>query len=193
MSRNELQDSSQRSHVRSKKVEATADSLPQLMLPRRREERDPYSRGEAHGWRDAWGLGSVQSISRPSFPRLLHPRCSASACYLQNLCMIWMRLPVFRPQVRFGNLDLLGRRDVHVTLVPMPGIEAKTTQDTLVIIIDDLGERKQAELTLKRYTAYLEPMADLRGGSHGRAQDHGSGWSRGSDTSTHSNMKQALP
>ena len=58
------------------------------------------------------------------------------------------------------TFDLFLRRDVHVTLVPILD-QAKTAQDTLVIIIDDISERKQAELTLKRYTAYLEPMADL--------------------------------
>jgi len=56
--------------------------------------------------------------------------------------------------------DVVLRRDVHVTLVPILD-QAKTAPDRLVIVIEDISERKQAELTLRRYSARLETMNEL--------------------------------
>ena len=136
--------------------EATADSLPQLICLV--DKNGSVIR--ANRVVETWGLGSVQSISGLHFHRLLHPRCSAYSCYLQNLLHDLDAVTSLGRRSDLETFDLFLRRDVHVTLVPILD-QAKTAQDTLVIIIDDISERKQAELTLKRYTAYLEPMADL--------------------------------
>ena len=59
----------------------TADSLPQLICLV--DKNGSIIR--ANRVVETWGLGSVQSISGLHFHRLLHPRCSAYSCYLQNL------------------------------------------------------------------------------------------------------------
>jgi hypothetical protein len=59
------------------------------------------------------------------------------------------------------TFDSVLRRDVHVTLAPILD-RAKTAQDTLVIIIEDISECKQAELRLRPYTARVETVGDLQ-------------------------------
>ena len=58
------------------------------------------------------------------------------------------------------TFDPVLRRDVHVTLAPILD-RANTSEDRLVIVIEDISDRKQAELTLRRYTARMETVDDL--------------------------------
>ena len=137
--------------------EATADSLPQLICLV--DERGSIIR--ANRVVETWGLGSVRSISGLHFHRLLHPRCPGVFCYLQNLLQDTSALTSSGHRSDLETFDSVLRRDVHVTLAPILD-RAKTAQDTLVIIIEDISECKQAELRLRPYTTRVETVGDLQ-------------------------------
>ena len=131
--------------------EATVDSLPQFVCLL--DERGTVMR--ANRVVETWGLGSVRSISGVDFHHLLHPRCLAHTCYLQSLLQEINTIISSGHRSDLEAFDPVLRRDLHVTLAPILG-QAVTAQNMVVIIIEDISERTQAELTLKRYTARVE-------------------------------------
>jgi PAS domain-containing protein len=135
--------------------EATADSLPQLICLI--DEGGSIIR--ANRVVETWGLGLVRSISGLHFHQLLHPRCPGHSCYLQNLLQDTSALTSSGHRSDLETFDSVLRRDVHVTLAPILD-RATTAEDTLVIIIENVSECKQAELTLRRYTARVETVDD---------------------------------
>jgi PAS domain-containing protein len=137
--------------------EATADCLPQLICLI--DERGAIIR--ANRVVETWGLGSARSISGLHFHRLLHPRCSGHSCYLRNLLRDTSALTSSGHRSDLETFDSVLRRDVHVTLAPILD-RAKTAQDTLVIIIEDISECKQAELRLRLDPARVETVHDLQ-------------------------------
>ncbi len=137
--------------------EATADALPQLVCLV--DERGSIIR--ANRVVETWGFGSVRSISGLHLHELLHPRCPMHACYLQNLLEDINAVISSGRRSDLETFDPVLKRDVHVTLAPILD-QARVAPDRLVIIIEDSSERKQAELTLRRYTARVEPIDDLQ-------------------------------
>ena len=131
--------------------EATVDSLPQFVCLL--DERGTVIR--ANRVVETWGLGSVRSISGVDFHRLVHPTCLANTCYVEGLLQGIDAIISTGHRSDLETFDPVLRRDLHVTLAPILG-QASTAQNMVVLIIEDISERTQAELTLKRYTARVE-------------------------------------
>jgi len=125
--------------------ESTADSLPDLVCLL--DERGHIMR--ANQTVEMWNLGRATEVQGLGFHELLHPHCTRPHCYLKAFwTQAWAE--VSRGQsTQCEVYDEVLRRHVLVRVQPCKIGGKETPVDSIVALVRDITERKQAEETLR--------------------------------------------
>jgi PAS domain S-box-containing protein len=108
---------------------------------------------------ERWGVAQVQSVRGLNLHQILHPHCTDPTCYLPTLWLeLWTGLQQGHSseyEVEDPTLD----RHLHLQAQPISGQPiplAGVISSFAVVMIQDISERKQAEIALRRAHDELE-------------------------------------
>lgn len=149
--------------------EVTADSLSQLvcLLDNRGRIR------RANRTVERWGLALVTQVKERQVHNLFHPHCQNPDCYLHNFWgRIWPALEQGRP-VEWEVEDSILQRHLHFQfqpILPRPaGNGASAPKLGVVLVVQDITGRKQAEQALQHARDALERRVEERTAELSRA------------------------
>ncbi|MCD6290085.1 MAG: PAS domain-containing protein, partial [Anaerolineae bacterium] len=109
---------------------------------------------------EAWGLAQVLDVRGRDFHDLLHPGCTSPDCYLRTfLQTAYGEALRGRPSVLEARDPLL-QRYLSICIRPVVDLH-KDLASTSVIVVQDITERKQAEVALQRYAERLAVINEI--------------------------------
>jgi signal transduction histidine kinase len=136
--------------------ETTADALPELICLI--DHRGRIIR--ANRTIETWRLGRVDRITGADFHTFIHPACDArTCCWGEFLKQAWERARLGQ-SAELEVYDIVLRRYLLIAARPVPA--QRRVPNSLVIVIQDVSDRKQAENVRRRYMARLEVMNQIQ-------------------------------
>ena len=105
---------------------------------------------------EAWQIGQVADVKGHRLHDLLHPQCTNPACYLDSLLKQTMEQA--GQLARQEAFDPILRRHVLISVCPVHGRDSSASW-TIVVAMQDITERKQAEQERERLIQELDAFA----------------------------------
>lgn len=136
--------------------EATADALPELICLL--DDRGRILR--ANRAVEDWELSSVRDVRDRDLHAVMHPECPAGTCYLERMLNRLSFETDERKASEIEVYDELLKRHLRIQLRPMP-THKRPGSSVAAFVVQDITQRKQAEMALRRHTERLETMNEI--------------------------------
>jgi PAS domain S-box-containing protein len=111
---------------------------------------------------ETWNLGRVVDVKGREFHELLHPGCTDSSCYLDSFWKQAWEKALRGQSAQYEADDAVLERYVLVQVQPWKDSGKGKPDSSIVVVVQDITERKRAEEALREYSERLEEMVDER-------------------------------
>jgi signal transduction histidine kinase len=110
---------------------------------------------------ETWKLGFVTRVPGLDFHALIHPTCLDPACHFNQFLRQAREKTRMGEPVEIETYDAFLKRYILASVHPVSA-QRRVAPSSMVIIVQDISARHQAEEALRRYTARLEAMNELQ-------------------------------